>query len=111
MYGPFTLYGRTFQNVPLTIFLATAWSYNPASALRHRRFGLFPVRSPLLRESLLFSLPTGTKMFQFPAFASRRKGRMTGLQPVGLSHSEICGSQVMCTYPQLIAAYHVLHRQ
>ena len=33
-------------------------------------FGLFPVRSPLLRESLLFSLPTGTKMFQFPAFAS-----------------------------------------
>ena len=35
-------------------------------------FGLFPVRSPLLGESLLFSLPTGTKMFQFPAFASSR---------------------------------------
>ena len=35
-----------------------------------RRFGLFPVRSPLLGESLLFSLPAGTKMFQFPAFAS-----------------------------------------
>ena len=34
------------------------------------RFGLFPGRSPLLGESLLFSLPTGTKMFQFPAFAS-----------------------------------------
>ena len=33
-------------------------------------FGLFPGRSPLLGESLLFSLPTGTKMFQFPAFAS-----------------------------------------
>ena len=36
----------------------------------HLRFGLIPVRSPLLGESLLFSLPTGTKMFQFPAFAS-----------------------------------------
>ena len=35
-----------------------------------RGFGLFPVRSPLLGESLLFSLPAGTKMFQFPAFAS-----------------------------------------
>ena len=35
-------------------------------------FGLFPGRSPLLGESLLFSLPTGTKMFQFPAFASSR---------------------------------------
>ena len=33
-------------------------------------FGLIPVRSPLLRESLLFSFPTGTKMFQFPAYAS-----------------------------------------
>ena len=33
-------------------------------------FGLLPVRSPLLRESLLFSSPTGTKMFQFPAYAS-----------------------------------------
>ncbi len=40
-------------------------------ALRHAWFGLFPVRSPLLGESLLFSLPTGTKMFQFPAFAFR----------------------------------------
>ena len=31
---------------------------------RHRpRFGLLPVRSPLLGESLLFSLPGGTKMF------------------------------------------------
>ena len=35
-----------------------------------RRFGLFPGRSPLLGESLLFSLPAGTKMFQFPALAS-----------------------------------------
>ena len=34
-------------------------------------FGLFRVRSPLLAESQLFSLPTGTKMFQFPALALR----------------------------------------
>ncbi len=69
-------------------------SYNPADALRRQLFGLFPVRSPLLGESFiyflflqvlvwaiprslattrriihLFSLPTGTKMFQFPALA------------------------------------------
>jgi hypothetical protein len=31
------------------------------------RFSLLPFRSPLLRESLLFSSPTGTKMFHFPA--------------------------------------------
>ena len=33
-------------------------------------FGLVPGRSPLLGESLLFSFPAGTKMFQFPALAS-----------------------------------------
>ena len=45
-------------------------SYNPSNALRRHWFGLFPVRSPLLGESLLFSFPAGTKMFQFPAYAS-----------------------------------------
>ena len=30
------------------------------------RFGLVPVRSPLLRESRLISFPPGTEMFQFP---------------------------------------------
>ena len=35
---------------------------------------------------------------------------MISLQDIGLSHSEIRGSKVICTYPQLIAAYHVLHR-
>ena len=89
---------------------ATARSYNPGCASPHRRFGLFPVRSPLLGESLLFSLPLGTKMFQFPAFASSHSVMITVLQTAGLSHSEIAGSRVICTYPALIAAYHVLHR-
>jgi hypothetical protein len=39
-----------------------------------RRFGLVPVRSPLLRESLLLSLPGGTEMFQFPPFATHTYG-------------------------------------
>ena len=33
-------------------------------------FGLFPVRSPLLGESRLISLPPGTEMFHFPGFAA-----------------------------------------
>ena len=49
---------------------ATARSYYPSGASPHLRFGLFPGRSPLLGESLLFALPPGTKMFQFPGFAS-----------------------------------------
>ena len=38
------------------------------------RFGLFPVRSPLLRESRLFSFPVTTKMFQFITYASPPSG-------------------------------------
>ncbi len=49
-------------------------------------------------------------MFQFPPFASICKIRISILQILGLSHSEIHGSKVICTYPWLIAAYHVLHR-
>ena len=37
----------------------------------YRQFGLFPVRSPLLGESLLISVPGGTEMFHFPPFAFR----------------------------------------
>ncbi len=70
-YGALTPSGRPFQAVPLA--RASPWRgpYYPGRAPRDgARFGLFPVRSPLLGESLLFSLPGGTKMFQFPPFAS-----------------------------------------
>ena len=38
----------------------------PAGLTRYR-FSLIRFRSPLLTESQLFSLPTGTEMFHFPA--------------------------------------------
>ena len=45
-------------------------SYNP-NVLIHW-FGLFPFRSPLLRESHSISFPLGTEMFHFPRLASFR---------------------------------------
>ena len=47
-------------------------------------------------------------MFQFPGFAPTIVG--SAVAGAGLSHSEIPGSQVICTSPELIAAYHVLRR-
>ena len=58
----------------------------------------------------LFSFPPGTKMFQFPGLALPHKAEVPVLQTGGLSHSEIRGSTVTCTYPWLIAACHVLRR-
>src|SRR5262245_41824163 len=76
-------------------------------------FRLIRVRSPLLAESLLFSIPPGTEMVHFPGFASTT----LCIQMVicrfcrhGFPHSEICGSKDACSLPQLFAACHVLHR-
>src|SRR5215468_8292117 len=44
--------------------------YNPV--VQARRFRLVRVRSPLLAESLLFSLPVGTEMVHFPTLPSLR---------------------------------------
>src|SRR5256885_1521742 len=40
----------------------------------------------------------------------RACARSSVLRPMGLPHSEILGSQLVCSSPRLIAAYHVLHR-
>ena len=46
----------------------TTPSLQRLTAVTQQRFGLFRFRSPLLTESLLFSLPVGTEMFHFPTF-------------------------------------------
>ena len=46
-------------------------------------------------------------MFQFSGLALFR---VIYLQYIRLSHSEIFGLSLVCSYPKLIAAYHVLHR-
>ena len=70
-YEAFTLFGgpsqfpsATFRFVNCT-GLAPLRPYNPI--LLRVRFGLLPLRSPLLGESLLISFPAGTQMVHFPA--------------------------------------------
>src|SRR5919109_5028086 len=60
--------------------------YNPG--VQALRFGLFRVRSPLLAESLLFSLPVGTEMVHFPTLSSLRlwiQRRIPRDEPRGVS--------------------------
>ena len=56
------------RSVPLFLINPTLWSRNPNPQAGW--FGLFRVRSPLLAESLLISLPPGTEMFHFPGCRS-----------------------------------------
>jgi hypothetical protein len=77
-YGAFTLYGDGFHRLPLARHFVTlrppcgTIKTGPTTPRRQRpqaiapsRFGLFPFRSPLLRESMFLSVPPATKMFQF----------------------------------------------
>src|ERR1700748_2801772 len=62
--------------------------------------GLFPVRSPLLRESRLISIPPVTEMFQFTGFARHAYlFSMKYLLRGGFPHSEIAGSKLVCQLP------------
>ena len=72
-------------------------------AITHDRFSLIRVRSPLLTESQLFSLPVGTEMFHFPTFpliALYIQTRVTRLNPAGFPHSEILESTPVYRLPE-----------
>ena len=59
IYGTITLYGLTFQNCSISLSIRYCSPITPIMPKQYW-FGLFPFRSPLLRESLLFSLPPVT---------------------------------------------------
>ena len=62
------------DNSPTRPYPGQNGPHNPGHATRTglhaARFGLVPVRSPLLGKSRLLSFPGGTEMFQFPPSAS-----------------------------------------
>ena len=83
VYGTLTLYGRAFLRRSTTRAICNSsaalrsdlsWPYNPAYAtpagFHVGRFGLFPFRSPLLRESRLSLFSSGYSDVSFPRVPS-----------------------------------------
>jgi hypothetical protein len=84
-----------------------------AHTLTCRRFGLFPVRSPLLGESRLLFFPLGTEMVHFPRFASPPYGfrwRYPVFNEVGFPIRRSPDRSLLSDSPGLIAAGRVLRR-
>ena len=116
-YGAFTLCGQPFQAVRLPCCFVTLRPHGltgpTTPPCKHDGLGYIRVRSPLLAESLLISIPVGTEMVHFPTLPSRTyvfSPGYPGMTPGGFPHSEISGSKLVCSSPKLIAAYRVLHR-
>ena len=85
----------------------------PNPGMHAFRFGLFRFRSPLLTESLVVFSSSGyldVSVHRVPFHTLWIGVWMTGVLPAGFPHSDICGLTVICTSPQLFAAYHVFLR-
>ena len=77
------------------------------------RFGLFPFRSPLLRESIFLSFPPVTKMFQFTGLLPHTyvfSIRYLRITIGGFPHSDISGSKFTYNSPKHFAVCRVLHQ-
>ena len=125
-YRIFTFYDRTFQTVHLTFeFLTRRTDYS--------QFWNCPTTPPAQRLQAWHVDGLGSSLFArrylgnhfyflflellrcvsslrwlYPPYIFKQK--YLEINPGGLPHSDIPGSKVICTYPRLIAAYHVLHR-
>ena len=85
--------------------------YNPD--VQAHRFGLVRVRSPLLAESLLISVPAGTEMVHFPALPSAGLCIQPGIPrhyPGWVAPFGYLRITFTSNNPQLIAASRVLRR-
>ena len=105
MYGTITLFGSVFQTPSIWVNTNYASPTTPHNISREVWANPRSLATTcgiinyflLLRVLRCFSSP-GYRLSTIP------------LHGTGLPHSDICGSQVVCTSPQLFAAYHVLHR-
>ena len=109
-YGAFTLFGWSFQ-CHLTTLASHVCGPNPG--MHASRFGLFRFRSPLLPESFFIFSSSGyldVSVHRVPFLTLWIHVRIPGVFPGRFPHSDICGSRLICSSPQLFAAYHVFHR-
>ncbi len=101
LYGTLTRCGGAFQPLQVSVACVCAGPTTP-EVPKNPWFGLFPVRSPLLRESRLISSRQATEMFQFACCPPYTYGLSIGSPDItleGLPHSDTQGSSLACSSP------------
>ena len=110
-YGSITLFGRTFQIFPLSCAIPHR---GPATPSRKRDgLGSSVFARRYLRNHIRFLFLRVLRCFTSPGIAPQPyefRLRCPDITRDRLPHSEISGSKCVCHSPELIAAYHVLHR-
>ena len=109
-YGAFTLSGRLSQTFLLE---SLNLKCGPNPGVHALRFGLFRVRSPLLTESHVVFSSSGyldVSVHRVPFHSLWIGLWILEVFSSRFPHSDISGSQDICSSPKLFAAYHVFHR-
>ena len=109
VYGAVTLCGRAFQSVPLTVCVQRRGPTTPPVRRHTDGLGCSPFARHYWGNHCCFLFLEVLRCFSSLRSPPGIAG-MTALHAAGLSHSEISGSKVICTSPELIAVYHVLRR-
>ena len=109
-YKALTSFGLLFQNSS-----PSSMQCRPLSEPRHARTSVWALpRSLAATYGIDFSFFSSgyldVSVRRVPFHALWIGAWMTEVCSAGFPHSEICGSKVICTSPQLIAAYYVFHR-
>ncbi len=110
MYGAFTLSGWLSQNHSTRL---THHVRSPNPGMHASRFGLVRFRSPLLTESHVVFSSSGyldVSVHRVPFHSLWIGLWILEVFSSRFPHSDISGSQDICSSPKLFAAYHVFHR-
>ena len=102
-----------WREFPFASPLITVRSSGPNPGVHALRFGLFRFRSPLLSKSHVVFSSSGyldVSVHRVPFVWLWIYHTMTEVCSAGFPHSDICGSGLICSSPQLFAAYHVFRR-
>ena len=110
-YGSVTLYGAAFQKLHLPSKVPR-WS--PTTPGPKTPVWAIPLSLATTDGIDSLSFPPVTEMFHFTGYRVSIpilfRMERPPIKEARLPHSEISGSTLVCSYPKLIAAYHVLHR-
>ena len=109
-YGAFTLSGRSSQN--RSVILNESRPQSEPQSARTLVWALSISLAATLEIDVSFfsSGYLDVSVHRVPSVYLWIQYTVHEVFSCGFPHSEICGSMVICTSPQLIAAYHVFHR-
>ncbi len=110
MYGAFTLSGRLSQNRSIRLFIRHGSPLPQNARILVWALSLSLAATQEIDVSFSSSPYLDVSVQAVPHHALWIGAWLTEVCSAGFPHSEISGSQDICSSPKLIAAYHVFHR-